>query len=66
MRAVNTTADSTAHRVTRRLIRREAGLKPEPLPVNLVRREHLLVAEPARKTPALREGVVERTRRSLR
>jgi len=41
-------------------------IEPEPLPVKLVRRGRLLVAEPAGRTPELRESVVERTRHDLR
>jgi len=41
-------------------------IEPEPLPVKLVRRGRLLVAEPAGSAPALRESVVERTRHALR
>ena len=41
-------------------------IEPEPLAVKLVRRGRLLVAEPADRTPPLRESVVERTQHALR
>jgi len=41
-------------------------IEPAPLPVRLVRRGRLLVAEPRTAVPPLESLTVERTRRSLR
>ncbi len=41
-------------------------IEPSPLPVKLVRRGRLLVAEPQQPVPALTTEVVERTRTVLR
>ena len=40
-------------------------IEPQPLSVKLARKGRLLVAQPARKVPALRASLVERTRRAL-
>ena len=50
-------------------IRWEGGrieIEPAPLPVKLVRRGRLLVAEPVADSGALDRATVEKTRRSLR
>ncbi len=40
-------------------------IEPQPVPVKLVRRRHLLVASPAVAVPPLRTAVVDRTRREV-
>jgi AbrB family looped-hinge helix DNA binding protein len=40
-------------------------IEPQPLPVRLERKGHLLVAIPVRKVARLRTATVERTRRAL-
>ena len=41
-------------------------IEPQSLPVKLMRKGHLLVAQTAAKVPPLRKETVERTRRQLR
>jgi AbrB family looped-hinge helix DNA binding protein len=41
-------------------------IEPQPLPVKLVRRKRLLVAQPEPTVPVLRQRAVEQTRRATR
>jgi AbrB family looped-hinge helix DNA binding protein len=41
-------------------------IEPQPLPVKLERKRHLLVARPTVKVAPLRNSTVERTRRDIR